>query len=273
MNDRIVVTHYKSIGSKRIGIRLALISDLHNCVWDELIPLLKEEKPDAILCAGDILERHDENISEWTEEKIEKVISSVGKATLSEKIMYVLDKLVGRGGKATDEIEDIAKEFLQEASKVAPLFYSVGNHEWYFLEEDYEFFHTCGITLLDNEDCEAIIAGHSLRIGGLSTRYNFDWLKDFGEKTGYKILLCHHPEYYRKVICNKNYDTFDLIVSGHYHGGQCRIFGRAVYVPRTGLFVKGAVGQFGRHIISAGVANTTRFPRLGNPRELVMIEI
>ena len=92
-------------------------------------------------------------------------------------------------------------------------------------------------------------------------------------KDGVKILLCHHPEYYRKVIQGTLLDTFDLVVSGHYHGGQWRVGKRSVYVPRTGLFMRTAYGQFGKLIISAGVANTTRFPRYGNPCELVMIEL
>ena len=132
-------------------------------------------------------------------------------------------------------------------------------------------FEEFGITLLDNEDCETKINGVEVRIGGLSTRYDLDWLRRFSRKDGYKILMCHHPEYYRKTVENTDLDTFDLVVSGHYHGGQWRMWNRAVYVPRTGLFMKDAVGQFDRLIISAGVANTTRFPRHGNPCELVMM--
>ena len=134
-------------------------------------------------------------------------------------------------------------------------------------------FEEFGITLLNNADCEVQINGVDVRIGGLSTRYDLEWLKEFSRKDGYKILMCHHPEYYRKAIDGTDFDTFDLIVVGHYDGGQWRAFNRSVYVPRTGLFMKNARGQFDRLIISAGTANTTRFPRYGNPCELVMIEI
>ena len=94
------------------------------------------------------------------------------------------------------------------------------------------------------------------------------------QEPGYHRLEdSYHPEYYRKAVMNTDLDTFDLIVSGHYHGGQWRVWNRSVYVPRTGLFMKDSRGQFDRLIISAGTANTTRFPRYGNPCELVMIEI
>lgn len=166
-----------------------------------------------------------------------------------------------------------AIEFLKELPSIAPTVYSVGNHEWYFLASDYQVFKEKGITLLDNADCVAEVNSQQIRIGGLSTRYELEWLWRYNSKDSYKILMCHHPEYYRKSIQNTDLDTFDLIVSGHYHGGQWRIKDRRVYVPRTGLFMKGAVGQFGKLIISAGTANTTRFSRRGNPCELVMIEI
>ena len=93
------------------------------------------------------------------------------------------------------------------------------------------------------------------------------------QKEGTKILLCHHPEHYKFKIKDRKTDTFDLVLSEHYHGGQWRIGNVGVYVPRIGLMVSNVRGQFGKHIISAGVLNTTRFPRLGNPRKLVMIKI
>ena len=271
MGTEMVVTRYKNPG-KHLGLRLALVTDLHNCPWDELLTLLKQEAPAAILCAGDILERHDEAISPVQPKDIEKWVSSIGKRHLTDYLMWVLDRITEHNGREGSK-EDIAIGFLKALPGIAPTFYSVGNHEWYFLENDYQTFSDFNIKLLDNADCVAEINGNQVRIGGLSIRYDMDWLDEFSKRDGYKILMCHHPYYYRKLIKNTELDRFDLIVSGHYHGGQWRIKDRAVYVPRTGLFVKDAVGQFDRLIISAGVANTTRFPRYGNPCELVMIDI
>ena len=272
MNEPFVVTSYENPG-KHLGLKLALVTDLHNCEYGTLLKLLQKEHPDFVLCAGDILERHDESASEWTGAKMDAVINSIGKQSTGEKIMWLLDRITERTGRATHEATDTAIEFLKKIPDIAPTFYSVGNHEWYFTDADYRVFEKVGVTLLDNADCEAQINGVKLRIGGLSTRYDLAWLRSFSKKDGYKILMCHHPEYYRKAVMNTSLDTFDLVASGHYHGGQWRVFNRSVYVPRTGLFMKNAVGQFGKHIISAGVANTTRFPRYGNPCELVMIEI
>lgn len=272
MQEKMVVTRYKNPG-KQLGLNLALVTDLHNCPHSNLLRLLKQQSPDAILCAGDILERHDESFTEWTGAKMDAVINSIGRQNTMEKFMWLLDRLTERTGRATHEDVDTAIEFLKKLPSIASTFYSVGNHEWYFLLSDYNTFAEEGITLLDNADCVVNVAGHELHIGGLSTRYDLEWLRAFSQKDGYKILMCHHPEYYRKAIQYTDLDTFDLIVSGHYHGGQWRIGNRAVYVPRTGLFMKDAVGQFDRLIISAGTANTTRFSRRENPCELVMIEI
>ena len=217
-----VVTRYKNQG-KQLGLRLALVADLHNCPWDDLILLLKQEQPDAILCAGDILERHDDGVTEWTGARMDAVINSIGKQNVMEKFMWLLDRLTERTGRATHEDEDTAIEFLEELPSIAQTFYSVGNHEWYFLPSDYQVFKETGITLLDNDDCVAEVNGQQIRIGGLSTRYDLEWLRRYSSKDGYKILMCHHPEYYRKAIQGTDLDTFDLIVSGHYHGGQRRI--------------------------------------------------
>ena len=208
LEEKTVVTRYRNPG-KHLGLRLALVTDLHNCDHTALLSLLKNESPDLILCAGDILERHDESLSEWTGAKMDAVINSIGKQNLMEKFMWLLDRLTERSGRATHEAEDTAIEFLKALPSIAPTFYSVGNHEWYFTDSDYQIFEQDRITLLDNDDCEVNVAGQELRIGGLSTRYDLEWLRNFSQKNGYKILLCHHPEYYRKAIKDTTLDTYD----------------------------------------------------------------
>ncbi len=204
-----VVTRYKNQG-KQLGLRLALVTDLHNCDHTNLLSFLRIECPDAILCAGDILERHDDGASEWTGARMDAVINSIGKQNAMEKFMWLLDRLTERTSRATHEDEDTAIEFLKQLPSIASTFYSVGNHEWYFTPSDYNTFEQQGIHILDNDDCVADIKGKQLRIGGLSTRYDMEWLRRFSKKDGFKVLMCHHPEYYRKAIKNTDLDTFDL---------------------------------------------------------------
>ena len=56
--DSIQVTNYEM--NTELGLRLALVTDLHSMPYDDLLVLLLKERPDAILLAGDTLERHEE---------------------------------------------------------------------------------------------------------------------------------------------------------------------------------------------------------------------
>ena len=65
---------------------------------------------------------------------------------------------------------------------------------------------------------------------------------------------------------------FDLILSGHAHGGQIRLFGRGLFAPGQGIFPKYTSGIHGSMIISRGLSNTGgMIPRLFNRREIVYI--
>ena len=77
------------------------------------------------------------------------------------------------------------------------------------------------------------------------------------------------------MLINRN---IDLVLSGHAHGGQFRLFGQGFFSPGQGWFPKYTSGihrgKYGRMIISKGMANTVRVaPRLFNPTEVVYIEV
>ena len=103
-----------------------------------------------------------------------------------------------------------------------------------------------------------------------------EWLEDFARQEGYKILLCHHPEYWalrEPMIRDK---TIDLVLSGHAHGGQWQILGHGIFAPGQGLLPKYThgvhYGPYGRLIISRGLSNPYSFaPRWGNPPEVVYL--
>ena len=97
-------------------------------------------------------------------------------------------------------------------------------------------------------------------------------LKEYDQKEDFKVLLCHYPHYYESILKNSQ---FDLILSGHAHGGQWRFLGRGVYAPHQGIFPKYTSGLHdGRHIISRGCVNNARpIPRLFNPCEILEVTI
>ena len=93
------------------------------------------------------------------------------------------------------------------------------------------------------------------------------WLAYFAKVDGYKILLCHHPEYISFIP-----SAVKLVLSGHTNGGQIRFFGRGLYAPDQGWFPKLTAGiHDGRLVISRGLSNPFRVPRIINPYEVVYI--
>lgn len=218
---------------------IALIADLHDRDGTAVLASLNREKPDIIAIAGDLT-----NNLPGTREGF--------------------------------------PPFLSACAAVAPTFYALGNHEFSFTGEDLALARRSGAVLLMDE----YVSHGSFCIGGLRSRTRparlsnrrktvpprLDWLTDFEAQSGYKILLSHHPEYYKPYLKNRE---IDLILSGHAHGGQIRIFNHGLFSPGQGIWPRYTKGVHdGRFIVSAGLANTVSFlPRWGNPTELVYIEI
>ena len=232
-------TIYAEIPNK---LKIALCSDLHDNPYQEAVSLLQQHKPDLIAMPGDIGER------------------------LESPVQYAL-------------------EFMRACAKIAPTVYSLGNHDKAYDDrpEIAEKIRQTGVVLLDDDD----LFWNGVWIGGLTTGFrgeahesmfaktpppNLLWLDDvFCQREGYKILLCHHPEYYPEHLRERN---IPLILSGHAHGGQWRFFGRGVLAPGQGLFPKYTSGVHeGRLVISRGMGDHTRIPRLFNQNEIVMIQL
>ena len=168
---------------------------------------------------------------------------------------------------------DKGLDFLTKAAMNFPVFLSLGNHEVsFFNESDMEKIKKSGAVLLDNE----FLTFGDFSVGGLTSNKdfsNFAFFNSFsGEKNQFRLLLCHHPEYYNMFL--KHYD-FDLILSGHAHGGQIRIpFIGGVFSPGQGLFPKITNGiHFEKLVISRGLGNPNKCPRWFNKPEIVFIEI
>lgn len=191
--------------------------------------------------------------------------------------------------------------FLRAAAKIAPVFYSLGNHEPPANTKDarygllsYVFVQTVretGAILLDN----AYAAFQGLTVGGLtsvgsmetkSNRLDPAWLRSFAAMPGSKLLLCHNPEYYPKYIKplrDAGNESILLVLSGHAHGGQWRMGKRGFFAPGQGFFphyVGGVYDQ--RLVVSRGLSNTLGpplfprplpVPRLGNPMEVIIIDL
>ena len=123
---------------------------------------------------------------------------------------------------------------------------------------------------------DSMITVEGITIAGLTSRLALPELPTVADQlarmTGFRILLCHQPEYYAALVRGKD---IDLTVSGHAHGGQIRIAGHGLYAPGQGLLPKFTRGFYdkGHLLVSAGIVNSALAPRWGNPTELVLLTL
>lgn len=97
------------------------------------------------------------------------------------------------------------------------------------------------------------------------------FLRAFAAQPGYKVLLCHHPEYYEPLLRPLD---IQLVLSGHAHGGQIRLGGQGLFAPGQGFFPRYTAGLYeGRLLVSRGLRNNTCLPRVHNPLELVVLRL
>ncbi|MBE6607374.1 MAG: hypothetical protein E7633_02290 [Ruminococcaceae bacterium] len=165
-------------------------------------------------------------------------------------------------------------DLLEYSSKHFPIFVSLGNHEFEYGGDVRAEIKKRGAILLDNSH----VVFKGLNIGGFSSYKSCGlsvpdtkWLGNFANLDGFKILLCHHPEYYEKHIKDL---PIDLTVSGHAHGGQWRFFGRGMYAPGQGILPKYTSGLHdGRFIVCRGLGNPHLIPKINNKPEIIILEI
>ena len=253
-----ITTYALTTAQPNVDFRAAVVADLHDRRYDHILACLQAISPDCIFIPGDLTE------------------------TLEDPY--------------TPQITRPGLDFLTKAVAIAPTFYAFGNHESgaqhknlrrakrHALDRSKKgrvdptwktHIRKTGAVLLD----EDFITWQGMHIGGLGSGLlnpdrapDWAWVKNFASQDGYKILLCHHPEYFDRYLRDLD---IDLFVSGHAHGGQWKLFGQSVYAPDQALFPRYASGLHeGRLVISCGVANTVSpIPRLFNPCEVVVVEV
>ena len=229
-------------------IRLALVTDLHSCHYGEgqrdLLDAIAAQNPDAVLLGGDIID----------------------------------DDLPRADG----------ERFVTEVSKAYPTYYVSGNHE--FRTDDIDgikdFIRSAGATVLEGNCIPLTVSGQTIQICGVddpegvgqeAMDRQLAQAADQADPALFTILLSHRPE---RIDQYRSYGVFDLILSGHAHGGQWRIPGlmNGLLAPNQGLFPDYAGGRYDfpdcTFLVSRGLAReSTSIPRLFNAPELVIIDI
>ena len=257
--QRYIVKNHKI----KAPIKIALVTDLHSCKYGEkekeLISAIESQKPDLILLGGDIYD-----------------------------------------DVQPDDNSDCLVEWIGSKSDEVPSYYVTGNHEYWRKDVDLVIkkIKEHGIKVLDGQSDTIAINGQNINVCGLSdpdyfaagegyldknaaslygTEIQLEKIGESVKKESFTVLLAHRPEFIKKYL---EYE-FDLILSGHAHGGQWRIPGliNGLIAPGQGLFPDYAGGEYSfdsgsKMIVSRGLAReTTRIPRIFNQPELVMVEI
>ena len=103
------------------GIRFALISDLQDKEYGNLIDQIKSEAPDAILLTGNIITRMDPTASEWNWEKMDKWLTRIyGKSAYEQFIDGVGNKLHSKYSGQNALTQSHGMTFLKEVYKLNP---------------------------------------------------------------------------------------------------------------------------------------------------------
>lgn len=181
----------------------------------------------------------------------------------------------------------IARDFVNNASKIAPVYYVTGNHEARVKVEDEidNIELNKNVIVLHNKDILLEKGESVIQLIGVddpdykavkdSTEYMNKRLEKYCNNEYFKILLSHRPELF-EVYAENN---MNVIFSGHAHGGQFRLpFIGGVIAPHQGLFPTYDAGLYyatddTTMVVSRGLGDSIIPLRINNPPELVVVTL
>ncbi|WP_461256029.1 metallophosphoesterase [Treponema sp. R80B11-R83G3] len=240
-------------------------------------PLLEEQKSLKIVLISDL----------------HSTIHGKDQSILINKVKEINPDLIVLSGDIFDDVAPMAgtKLLLAGISGIAPIFYVTGNHEYMSrnIRKIREVLASYGVIILSDNYTIIEINNTEIVIAGIDDPYKKKYeTPNYNQKESmesafreldkiqlYKILIAHRPE----LIEDYKKYSFDLILSGHTHGGQVIIPNmiNGLYAPNQGFFPKygGGIYIHGNttHIISRGLSISPLLPRIFNPPELVIIII
>ena len=184
-----------------------------------------------------------------------------------------------------------ALEFISKI-KSNNIYFVYGNHEMILKSKEIQDFknklETLGVVVLDDKKIELTRENQKLNLYGVSYIFSHiasrkdlteqvleKYKKDYEEKIGvinkneYNILLSHDPMDFEVYVK----EGFDLVFSGHLHGGGIRFFGIGVATARKNWFFTTLASGIHKKkdtqiIVSRGIGNSTRPIRIFDPPEI-----
>ena len=180
----------------------------------------------------------------------------------------------------------IARDFVNNASRIAPVYYVTGNHEarvniedeidYVKLNENVIALHNKATLIEKGESVIQLIGvdDPAYRAVTDDTKYMNERLERYSDNEYFKILLSHRPELFD--IYTEN--NMDIVFSGHAHGGQIRLpFIGGIIAPHQGIFPKYDSGLYTSNntnlVISRGLGDSIIPLRINNPPEIIVVTL
>lgn len=238
-------------------IRIVHLSDLHSWQFGEdngeLAELVAEQSPDLILMTGDMLDK-------------------------------------------TDADARVACALIRKLTETAPVYYGYGNHEKAWERENGKSLAPelteAGAVVLDCTYTDIEVNNQPLRLGGYHAYYRRPhmstddpeqmeqetaFFEAFEDTDRYKILLSHNPTAWLDWELMNDFPV-NLVLTGHYHGGQVRLpFVGGLVAPYVGWFPEFTEGLYqgsqATVILSAGLGSSPGIPRVNNPPQILVVDL
>ena len=158
----------------------------------------------------------------------------------------------------------------------APVCFVQGNHEWRIGDWDATKADLTarGVVVLDNARTTIRRAESEIDLCGIMEKTSADEIRRLIPGGSFTVLLAHHPERIEEYAQT----GVDLVLSGHAHGGQVRLFGRGLYSPDQGILPRYTSGVYTtgrtRLYVSRGAGNHGFLPpRIFNRPEIDLITL
>ena len=234
------------------GFKIVQISDLHNTEFgkdnENLIEIIKEQKPDAVFVTGDTIDGFYTNIQIPIK--------------LFEEILKICDIYLVVGNHEIRSDTNLYFDFIDTLTEM-------------------------GVIVLKDSSTYIKRNGEKIQVIGLNDASNYkavyndnyskqivETINNLDNKNHFTVLLSHHPELFNEYTKT----NVDLVFSGHAHGGQIRLpFIGGVIAPEQGLFPKYDAGIFTKNnttmVVSRGLGNSIIPLRINNSPEIVVVTL
>ena len=236
-----------------------VISDLHDHTFgeknEELVQMLKEQEPDLILMAGDMIN----DISKDSHVAVE----------LIEQVKDIAPVYYSLGNQEEDYIGRGTSDLLNELKDAGAI----------VLDESYQDIQVNGnaIRLGGMYDYAFALDGNNTTTKESMRPSLYQFLTDFQDTDSYRLMMAHRPDSFIFGDATRTWEI-DLVVSGHNHGGQVILpFLGGIYGGDQGWFPKYVDGvhhfkKVKNMVITRGLGSgEEKLPRFNNKPEVVMI--